>query len=532
MKKFIIIILLSLLSVAKLNALDIEKVEMLKLEKNIEFEESKANHIIFRKKVSQGQHAYKMGVIDLEGNEIIEAKYKYLFFASDDKLVFENYKDESNKIGLIDIKGNILLKNEYEEMRTFSDNVLIAYKDEKYVYFDNNLKEIFSLKAKYASNFNDSRAFIITEENGKDIYTIIDKKGQKISSEKFTNIEDFYMLKSIASIDEKIYVIDHKGKKLEEIKDKKNIRKISENLFVFQDKKETANKFGLMTTDNKVLLKPTYKEVLRAENEEIIVRIQDIYGQNLSAVVDKKGNYLLNPSSKIELVDIRDGNYIYKEKSKDKNQETKIKVKNKEKTINLKNVRNIGFVNSNKIYIEFIKENQAPLLSGRTVIVNLRDLEKTKEKEEIIDERKQYPHQTLKIVRMKNKIDLDGEELIETSYNINGNNYFKLRRVLQMLSDTERKHSVFWDEISKTIKLIENESYKSAENEKEEKTIERENFKISKSTAKVELNNKILNLKAYNINGNNFYKLRDLSRELKVEVDWDEKNKKIILRTK
>ena len=106
------------------------------------------------------------------------------------------------------------------------------------------------------------------------------------------------------------------------------------------------------------------------------------------------------------------------------------------------------------------------------------------------------------------------------AYNIEGNNYFKLRDLCYSLSAAGFYVDVTWDGAKNAINLVTGTPYKAVGGE----------MVVSDNTVKsgiysdvnIFINGNPVSLKAYNIGGNNFFKLRDLCQALNVAVDWDE----------
>ncbi len=128
------------------------------------------------------------------------------------------------------------------------------------------------------------------------------------------------------------------------------------------------------------------------------------------------------------------------------------------------------------------------------------------------------------------KVLVDGKEIPFQAYNIGGNNYFKLRDIAMAMAESEIAFSVEWDNEQQAILLQEGESYQIVGGE-----LALANSSGSKnakrSNAKVYLNNEALSLQAYNIDGNTYFKLRDLGTSLNFLVDWDQDEKAILINT-
>lgn len=95
-----------------------------------------------------------------------------------------------------------------------------------------------------------------------------------------------------------------------------------------------------------------------------------------------------------------------------------------------------------------------------------------------------------------------------------------MRDIASVLNGTEKSFSVGWDGQKNAINLESGKAYESeggeltvSPNPKQEQGI--------LSTSTIYLNGKTVALTAYTINGNNYFKLRDLGEALDFGVTWD-----------
>ena len=128
------------------------------------------------------------------------------------------------------------------------------------------------------------------------------------------------------------------------------------------------------------------------------------------------------------------------------------------------------------------------------------------------------------------KVLVNGENKAFDAYNINGNNYFKLRDLAYVLSGTEKQFEVGWDGTKNAITLTGGEKYTVVGGEMA--TGGTGTKSATPTTSKIYLNGKEVQLTAYNIEGNNYFKLRDIGAALGFEVDWDAKAETILISTK
>jgi hypothetical protein len=109
------------------------------------------------------------------------------------------------------------------------------------------------------------------------------------------------------------------------------------------------------------------------------------------------------------------------------------------------------------------------------------------------------------------------------SYNINGSNYFRLRDLALIMSGTFSQFDVEWDNDGQTVVIRRNVAYTALEDELTVGTIAYAGF-VQTTSISALIDGELFELQACNINGNNYFKLRDLAVPLRFEVDWDGKN--------
>jgi hypothetical protein len=105
------------------------------------------------------------------------------------------------------------------------------------------------------------------------------------------------------------------------------------------------------------------------------------------------------------------------------------------------------------------------------------------------------------------------------AYTINGNNYFKLRDFAQAVNKTEKNFEVKWDSKNNAINLISNKPYTPVGGE-----LAKGDGKAkvaNPTTSKIYKDGKEISLTAYTINGNNYFKLRDIAKAFDIGVTWD-----------
>jgi hypothetical protein len=124
---------------------------------------------------------------------------------------------------------------------------------------------------------------------------------------------------------------------------------------------------------------------------------------------------------------------------------------------------------------------------------------------------------------------VNGENVVFDAYNINDNNYFKLRDLAYTLNGTAKQFEVGWDEVSDAISLTSGNVYTPVGGEMASKGSGDKT--PTTTTSKITLDGSGVYITAYNIDGNNYFKLRDLAEAFDFGVGWDGTNSIIALDT-
>ena len=124
---------------------------------------------------------------------------------------------------------------------------------------------------------------------------------------------------------------------------------------------------------------------------------------------------------------------------------------------------------------------------------------------------------------------VNGENIGFDAYHIDGYNYFKLRDLAYTLNGTAKQFEVSWDEKNNAISLTTGKSYTVVGGEMVRKGTG--NKTGNQTTSKIYLDGKEISFTAYNIGGNNYFKLRDILQTFDIYVGWDEKTSTITIDT-
>lgn len=126
------------------------------------------------------------------------------------------------------------------------------------------------------------------------------------------------------------------------------------------------------------------------------------------------------------------------------------------------------------------------------------------------------------------------------AYNINGNNYFKLRDVALSVRGSQKQFEVIWNpsytetvngqSVRGCIEMISNKAYTTVGGEMALGDGIKKTANITTSPI-LKDGNKVTNLTGYNIKGNNYFKLRDLGILFDFDVTWDGARKAVVIDT-
>lgn len=134
-----------------------------------------------------------------------------------------------------------------------------------------------------------------------------------------------------------------------------------------------------------------------------------------------------------------------------------------------------------------------------------------------------------KVVASPQNLSVDGVDADCDKYNIDGSNYFKLRDLAQLLSKTDSRFSISFDEQSNAVAVVSGKEYTPVGGELARGQDQSKTAVVSKQSVLID-GKAADGLSIYNIGGNNYFKLRDLGDALGFTVDYDaDSNTAIVL---
>lgn len=127
---------------------------------------------------------------------------------------------------------------------------------------------------------------------------------------------------------------------------------------------------------------------------------------------------------------------------------------------------------------------------------------------------------SLRVNPSTHKVSVNGVPVTPQGYNINGNNYYKLRDIAYVLSGTACQFNVTWSQEKNRIQIAAGEPYEAVGGEMAQ-SVATQLQSCAPSTSAIYLNNAPVSLTGYSINGNNYYKVRDLGTAIGFEVGFE-----------
>ena len=124
---------------------------------------------------------------------------------------------------------------------------------------------------------------------------------------------------------------------------------------------------------------------------------------------------------------------------------------------------------------------------------------------------------------------LDGNKVEVQGYNIDGNNYFKLRDIATILKDTQVSFDVNFNEDTNDILIKRFSKYEPLPTDLKKSDVK--DLEIQPAFQKARVDNEKVKYSGYLINGNNYFKLRDLGKNLGFIVDYNEAERKVLIKS-
>jgi len=441
------------------------------------------------------------GLIDKKGNEISLFYDEIHPFSEGIARVVEYRGFERRKIfGYIDNKGNEIVPPIYNMAEDFKEGFARVYAyDESgnglYGFIDKTGKEVIPLIYEQAGDFSEGLARVgIFIGRSQYAYGFIDKTGKEVIPLTYQMVGDFKEGVAWVSNGNKRGLIDKTGKVILPM-EYRQIREFSEGLAAVEE----GGKFGFVDNKGNIVIPLIYDFAYDFNDGVAVVSKDSKYG-----LIDKTGKEIAPI--------VYDNIFTYNGVFSFSDDLARIEKDNK-----------VGFIDrTGKEVVPLIYDDAGNFNDGVALV-------KSGDMVGIICDTAKLPKDQIEkeavATPTSSKVLVNGMEKSFNAYNIDGYNYFKLRDLAAVLRTTEKKFEVSWDNERKAINLISNKPYTMVGGE------------LSKGDGKVKTaipntnviykDGKEINLTAYAIDGNNYFKLRDIAQVFNFGVTWDNNTKTI-----
>ena len=229
----------------------------------IENFDSKQN-IWFEKNVLRVKKNGKYGLIDLDGNKVLETEYDEITSL---KSVKENLiVKKAGKVGVLNCLGQVIIPVEYSDVKLLKE----SYKNEYIIVDENGNSGVMStsknviLEPKYKEiKFLNSTEVYAANIDGK--WNLIDKKGEVLNStyDDYTFSKGDYV---IVKQGDKYGIITTAG----EVKIEPTYEELNYAFSIYYIAKQEG-KYGVINTDNTTLISFEYENMVYWDEKEIII---------------------------------------------------------------------------------------------------------------------------------------------------------------------------------------------------------------------------------------------------------------------
>lgn len=146
------------------------------------------------------------------------------------------------------------------------------------------------------------------------------------------------------------------------------------------------------------------------------------------------------------------------------------------------------------------------------------------------EERAAAESKALAVTAASPRVFVDGKSIGIPSYNIDGFNYFKLRDLAMALQGTPKEIGVDYNAEKRTILVSNGQPYESVGGELNFIATDKP-ATVAPSVDLFQVDGLNVDVSAYNIDGYNYFKLRDLGNALDFGVSWDAANQRVMIET-
>lgn len=134
-----------------------------------------------------------------------------------------------------------------------------------------------------------------------------------------------------------------------------------------------------------------------------------------------------------------------------------------------------------------------------------------------------FADNTVKAKVAESSTFVNGEEKHSNGFAILGNNYYSLRDIAEHFSGTSSQFDITWNKKNNAIEIITGQAYTPEESGGSKYYSQSSSYSATLSNSKVVLDGQLQSIKAYTIDGRNYFQLRDLAAKIPFELEYDNK---------
>lgn len=431
----------------------------------------------------------KFGYINTSGKVVIPAKYDW---ASE----FNNGLAGvvvNDKWGMIDKTGKLVIQPQFDSLaEEFVDGLAMVVVGDKYGFI--NEKGQLAIEAKYDDAFPFGDGFAPVSDS--DGYYFIDTTGKQAFEGEYVYARNFIDGMASVMVGDKWGFIDNTGKQV--------VAPKYDSVYAFTDGLApvlVGDYWGFIDKTGKEVVKPQYEDVFTFSEGYAAVMVNGKWG-----FIDKTGKVAIKPVYDEVFTEFSEGlALVSKNAGNGDTAQGYIDVTGKERT---------------KFIVDFtggkFKDGYAVVSDGGFGTYYIM-------KSPLLAPVSAKP--------ASSKVLVNGKAVAFEAYNINGSNYFKLRDLALAVNGTDKNFEVSWDSSKNAINLLSGKAYTPVGGELAAAAVATAQ-KATPTVSKIYVDGVEAKLQAYNIGGNNYFKLRDIAKAFNIGVTWDAATSSIGIDTK
>ena len=124
---------------------------------------------------------------------------------------------------------------------------------------------------------------------------------------------------------------------------------------------------------------------------------------------------------------------------------------------------------------------------------------------------------------------VNGTQVFGKAFNMDGNNYFKLRDLAEQLNGTESQFDVIWNSDKGQVEIVTGQGYTYKGESSPDNT--KDSYIVYPTASPILVDGKVIHITAFNVDNYNYFKLRDLAEIIPFYVNWVEEQNSIYITT-